>query len=333
MFRTELNIPRSDIRIAVSDRILTIGSCFADAMANRMAAFKLDTINNPAGILYSPTAIHRFLDLAVFNAGPSEQGYIDGEIVYHYDFHSALSSTSRGGLGEQLWSAISKSHEALKCAGWLVVTYGTAWEYRRRDNGESVANCHKQPGTLFSRHLLSAEEIVTSFHKVVTNLRQVNPALKVILTISPVRHIKDTFEGNSVSKSMLRVACDRIITAHHNVFYFPAYEIMMDDLRDYRFYEPDMIHPSEVAEDYIWQKFSSSWFDDDLLAFIRSWKSIQQALQHRPFNPETRAHIKFLQATLERIEEWSGYVNVDAERGQLRQQLEQLGVAGNTRAR
>lgn len=331
MFRTELNPPRSDNRIAVSDRIFAIGSCFADAMANRMAGFKLSTLSNPAGVLYGPTAIHRVLDMAVRDSGPSENGYIDGEVVFHYDFHSELAATTRGALRDELQGVLHKCHNALKDTRWLVITYGTAWEYRRRDNGDSVANCHKQPGTTFSRHLLSAEDIVSSFHKLLSSLRRLNPHLKVIMTISPVRHLRDTFEGNAVSKSMLRIACDRIVSTHDDVFYFPAYELMMDDLRDYRFYKPDMIHPNEVAEDYIWEKFSGVWFDDQLLAFIRSWRSIQQALQHRPFHPETRAHLKFLQSTLERIEAWSGYVDVDAERGQIRQQLEQLSMTGNTR--
>jgi hypothetical protein len=158
------------------------------------------------------------------------------------------------------------------------------------------------------------DDVVYSFYRLKAVLKTFNRDLKVIMTISPVRHTKDTLEGNSVSKATLRLACDRIVQAHPDVYYFPAYEIMMDDLRDYRFYKADMIHPTEVAEDYIWEKFTGTWFSDDLMTFIKAWKDIRQALQHRAFHASSDAHQRFLKATLRKIEEWAHLVDVEEER-------------------
>ena len=320
-FRTSLSTPRSSIRMAISDRIFTIGSCFSDAIGERMATYKMETYVNPAGILYNPASIHRVLDLAILGGPPSEGNYTPGEITFHFDFHSSLFATSKTVLQHTLQQMIGDCRTYLQKSNWLVITYGTAWVYRRGDSGEVIANCHKQPAAGFVKTLLSVGEIETSFRNLYRTLLDFNPDLKIILTISPVRHIKDTLEGNSVSKSVLRVACENIAREHSAAFYFPAYEIMMDDLRDYRFYKADMIHPSDVAEEYIWEKFAGTWFDDHLMAFINSWKGILQALQHRPFHQHTEAHRQFLKATLQRITAWSAYVNTDAERQRILEQL------------
>jgi hypothetical protein len=281
----------------------------------------METFANPAGILYNPVSIHRVLDLAIHGTSPSEANYTTGEVAFHYDFHSSLFAKSAAALRHTLQRVVNDCQLYLQKSDWLIITYGTAWAYRRGDSGEVVANCHKQPSSGFVRDLLSVDEIETSFRRLYNELRVFNPALKIILTVSPVRHIKDTLEGNSVSKSALRVACDNIAREHAAVFYFPAYEIMMDDLRDYRFYKSDMIHPNEVAEEYIWEKFAATWFDDQLLAFVSAWKGILQALQHRPFHPDTDAHRQFLKTTLERITCWSAFVNTDAERERISKQL------------
>ena len=321
-FRTLIHTPRSTLRMAVSDRIFTIGSCFSDTIGQRLATYKLETYANPAGILYNPVSIHRVLNLAIEGTAPSEANYTAGEVAFHYDFHSSLFAKSPIALQHTLQCVVRDCQLYLQKSGWLIITYGTAWVYQRGDNGEVVANCHKQPSSGFVKTLLSVNEIEASFRRLYSALRVFNPALKVILTVSPVRHVKDTLEGNSVSKSTLRVACENIAREHAAVFYFPAYEIMMDDLRDYRFYKSDMIHPNEVAEEYIWQRFTATWFDDQLLVFIGAWKGILQALQHRPFHPDTDAHRQFLKTTLERITAWSAFVNTDAERERILEQIE-----------
>lgn len=323
-FRTELKEVPSGLRMGISDRIFTIGSCFSDAIGKRMAESKLEAFVNPAGVLYSPAAIHRLLDLALSRGEPDPDQYCQGERFFHYDFHSSLAAESQEALSRKLMELIVQCGDQLDRSTWLIITYGTAWVYRRRDNGEIVANCHKQPSSKFDRSLLSPDDVVASFKAMYERLQASHPALQIILTVSPVRHVKDTLEGNSLSKSVLRVACDNVVRLFPNVSYFPAYEIMMDDLRDYRFYKSDMIHPSDVAEEYLWEKFGYRWFDESLLAFIQSWKSILQALRHRPFHPGTKAHRRFLENTLKRVADCSGFANVEAERQALLEQLAQL---------
>ncbi|MEJ1242331.1 GSCFA domain-containing protein [Chryseolinea sp. T2] len=320
-FRTVLKPVGGSLRMAISDRIFTIGSCFSDAIGHRLATYKLTTYPNPTGISYNPYSIHRLLDFATNSRIPSKNGYTSGEVVFHYDFHSSLCAISKNDLDNTLQSLVTKCAAALKDSTWLIITYGTAWIYKRKDSGDVVANCHKQPSDWFDKQLLTVEDVGESFDQLHRRLKGTNPGLNIILTISPVRHVKDTLEGNSVSKSILRVACENISRSYSNVFYFPAYEIMMDDLRDYRFYKSDMIHPNDVAEEYIWEKFTAAWFDNDLLAFIKSWKGIIQAMEHRPFHPGTDAHQSFLKATLQRIDAWTGYADVEKERQLIRGQL------------
>jgi len=307
--------------MAISEPIFTIGSCFADSIANRMASYKLNTSPNPSGILYNPVSIHGMLAMAAEGMKPAADHYTSGEVVHHYDFHSLHAASSQQHLAATLQDVLSSCNDKLAKAEWLIITYGTTWVYRHKGSGRVVANCHKQPASAFVKELLTADEITASFHKLIAALRAARPTLKVILTISPVRHLKDTLEGNSISKAVLRVACNNIVQSESNVYYFPAYEIMMDDLRDYRFYKADMIHPNELAEDYIWEKFSETWFDDDLLRFLDAWKSIKQALKHRPFHAGTKAHQQFLRATLQRVDAWKHFVNVDDEREQLLSQM------------
>lgn len=320
-FRTILNTPRSAPRMAISDRIFTIGSCFSDAIGERLATYKLDTYANRMGVLYNPLSIHRVLQMAIHEGTPDELSFVSGERTFHYDFHSSLHASSKTSLQETLSRAVRDCRQHLQRASWLIITYGTAWVYQRKDTGEVVANCHKQPASMFTKRLLTTSEIESSFSDLAHSLKTFNPSLKLILTVSPVRHLRDSIEGNTVSKSVVRIACDNVVRQHANVSYFPAYEIMMDDLRDYRFYKADMIHPNEVAEDYIWEKFTGAWFDDRLSDFIGAWKGILQALQHRPFHPDTSAHRTFLKSTLQRIDTWSGYVDVEEERKQILQQL------------
>lgn len=320
-FRTVLNIAPPPVRIALSDRFFTIGSCFADVMGRRMATCKVQGAVSPVGTVYNPVSIHRTLELAATETLPSDSNYVPGEVVRHYDFHSSLSAESDDDLSLVLYDLLKNCRDTLRKTNWLIITYGTAWVYTRRDTGAIVANCHKQPAATFLKSLLSPADIEASFRRLPSLLRALRPGLKIILTISPVRHIRDTLEGNSVSKSVLRVACNNMAKEHPGVFYFPAYEIMMDDLRDYRFYQADMIHPNDVAEEYIWDKFASTWFDDRLQQFVVAWKGIMQALQHRPFHPDSEAHRQFLRATRQKIQVWSDVVDVRPELEAIDKQL------------
>ena len=320
-FRTIIKPHPGDARIAISDQIFTIGSCFSDAIGQRLRTYKLQAHVNPAGISYNPISIHRLLNLALGKQTLQEDNCTSGEVVFHYDFHSSLYAKTHPQLTARLLKTVSECQTALMSTTWLIITYGTAWIYSRKDNGRIVSNCHRQPADWFNKRLLDSTAIEESFQELHSAIQTANPGLNIMLTVSPVRHLKDTLEGNSVSKSILRVACENITRRYPNVFYFPSYEIMLDDLRDYRFYKSDMIHPNDVAEEYIWEMFAGAWFDEKLQTFVKSWRGILQALEHRPFHPNTDAHQSFVKATLKKIEAWSAYVDVNDERNRMLQQL------------
>ncbi|HEY3403488.1 MAG TPA: GSCFA domain-containing protein [Ohtaekwangia sp.] len=321
-FRTVVSPTASNHPINLQTKVLTIGSCFADAIGSRLIHFKSPSIANPFGVLYSPNAIHKALRYALFNEAAPQHTYLQHQDVHlNYDFHSEFSSLQKEALEKKIRKATQEVHDSLKTAEWLFITYGTAWVYERTDTGEIVANCHKQPTSAFRKSLLTQKKIIESFEALYTNLKTINPAIRVILTVSPVRHIKDTLELNSVSKSVLRLASHTLQENYTDVEYFPAYEIMMDDLRDYRFYKEDMIHPSAEAEEYIWNYFINQYGSDHFRKFITQWTSIQSAMAHKPFHPQAPAHQQFLKETLRRLEELKSTVPVDDEIASIRKQI------------
>ncbi len=314
MFRTELNIPVSQEKITLKNPILTIGSCFADAMGSRLKNFKFQTLVNPFGTVYNPISLHKLLELAVLKQALTENSYLQrNDVHFNYNLHSSFSALQKEGLIRQLQTALEHTHYFITKADVLMITYGTAWVYEQKDTGEIVNNCHKQPSALFTKRLLSQQEIVDSFRTLRTLLQDIRPNLRIILTLSPVRHIKDTLELNSVSKAILRSACYQLSTEFSNVEYFPAYELLMDDLRDYRFYKSDMLHPSEEAEEYIWKKFTLAYFDEPTLTFIKKWADVQLDLNHKPFHLHSNAHQVFLQSLKSKLMELKDSVNVEEE--------------------
>jgi len=322
-FRTELHVTPAPASIALKSRIVTQGSCFSDAIGERLRDSKIGTLVNPFGVIYNPVSIHRALSYAIFNEPLPEHTFTkSGDIFVNFDVHSELSSLRHEDLRKRLTETVGLTHHFLRDAGWLMLTYGTAWVYRRTETGEIVANCHKLPGSLFEKSLLSVTEIVDDFKEFHTQLCRLNPGIRIILTVSPVRHVRDTLEGNSVSKAILRVACDEIMRLFDNVEYFPAYEIMMDDLRDYRFYADDMLHPTAQAENYIWEKFAERYFSREVMDFLRKWSPIRAALRHRPFHPQSPAHRQFLEDTLKKLQDLGEMVDVKEEITQITQQLQ-----------
>lgn len=321
-FRTSLGINPSTVQISLNDHILTQGSCFSDAMGARLSTNKLTTLVNPFGVIYNPESIHKVLSYSIFNEALPEHTFVQNqEIHLNYNFHSAFSSPNRKELQARLSNAIGSTHYFLKDTRWLILTYGTAWVYLRKDTGEIVANCHKLPSAIFSKSLMPTSDVQSSFEVFYKQLKTFNPHVRLILTVSPVRHIKDTLELNSVSKSVLRVACHEIAGRYEDVEYFPAFEIMMDDLRDYRFYSTDMLHPTSDAEDYIWERFMERYFSPPLRDFVLKWKVILSALRHRPFHPHSSAHQQFLRETLRKLEEVRTLVDVDDEIAAITRQI------------
>lgn len=314
MFRTELNPVPLPEKINLKHPILTIGSCFSETIGNQLTDHKFNTCINPFGTIYNPISIHQLIELALYNRLPDESGYAQREDVHvHYQFHSRFAALNRTALEDSIKKALSETHHFLQSAKWIMITYGTSWVYRLKSDNTVVANCHKMPGQLFGKELLSPDTIIASFDALYSKVKSVNPGLQILLTVSPVRHVRDTLELNSVSKSILRMVCYSVSTAYADVYYFPAYELLLDDLRDYRFYASDLIHPSEEASRYIWQKFTEACMDEGTRNFISEWSAIRQALLHKPFVPGSRSHRQFVESTVKKLEKLKNMVSIEHE--------------------
>lgn len=279
--------------IDYNSNILLLGSCFSENIGNKLEYFKFQSLQNPFGILFHPKAIQVLIENTV-----SQKVYSEEDVFFHneqwhcFDAHSKLSNTSKEDLLNKLNSQIDLSFSKLKIASHIVVTLGTAWVYRDVETNNIVANCHKIPQRQFKKELLSVEDIVKSLKNILSLIRSVNYNTSVIFTVSPIRHTKNGFLENTLSKAHLISAIHQVIK--NQSFYFPSYEIMMDELRDYRFYKEDMIHPSQLAINYIWEKFKTVWISDESSKVMDKVDAIQKGLQHKPFNPNSKAHQKFL---------------------------------------
>jgi len=322
MFRTEIQVTPSPAKLQLSEKILTTGSCFSDAIGNELLQNKFQVLVNPFGTSYNPISIHKCLRYAIQHTMPVEHTYVQlGDIWSNLDFHSTFSALTKDDSKTRIKDSITQTHAFLKNARWLLITYGTSWVYQYNETHEVVANCHKLPSTLFTKTLLSQKKIIESFDLFYQELQAINPTVNIILTVSPVRHVKDTLQLNSVSKSILRLSCQTLTETYKQVHYFPSYEIMMDDLRDYRFYKPDMIHPSEEAERYIFQKFTSAFMDATTLAFLNEWHFVRQALSHKPFHPVSDSHQRFLKSLLGQLEKLQHVVDVKNEINSVKSQI------------
>lgn len=321
-FRTIINDTQSNHKLTLHHRVLTLGSCFAEIMGTKLQLQKINTLINPFGTAYNPYSIHKVLQYAIDNAVEFGSNIVQQQDIYlNYDFHSKFSSVNEADLKDKIASTVASTHSFLKRADWIILTYGTAWAYKRKDTGEIVSNCHKIPAHNFTKFLLTEDDVVQSFEGVYKELKSLNPEIKILLTVSPVRHLKDTLAFNSVSKSVLRLACHHSISSYDDVHYFPAFEIMIDDLRDYRFYKSDMIHPSHLAETYIWEKFIACYADAELKNFLKEWQQILTALAHRPFQPASVSHQNFLRELLKRLDKLKDIVNIDIEKKTINDQL------------
>jgi hypothetical protein len=321
-FRTPVRDTPSNQKISLKNPILTLGSCFSDAMGSRLAMNKFSVKVNPYGVIFNPISIHRLLTYSISKTAPESDSYVQNDDLFlNFHLHSSFSGLEKNVLQEKINQRIQEVHDQLKYCKWILITYGTAWVYTIKTSGLLVANCHKQPSHVFDKSLLTTEHIIQSFEDIYRELKTFNPSVRIILTVSPVRHIKDTLPLNSVSKSVLRVACHLASKNFDDVEYFPAYEMMMDDLRDYRFYKSDMIHPTEQAEDYIWNGFAEKYMDAKTLDFIQQWKTIYPSLQHRPFHPESSRHQIFLRQLLHKLEQLKDTIDVKAEMHSIQAQL------------
>jgi hypothetical protein len=271
-------------------RVLTMGSCFAASMGSRLSKLPLEVMTQPFGTLFHPFAISRALSGEV-----SEEVYEQGGYFLHPDYHSIFTATSSADLLEDIRSVATEVATFAASSDFIILTWGTSFSYFDKHLNKTVANCHKMPAYRFEKRLSTVEEIVSNFGSLISTL----PSTKqVILTVSPVRHTKDGMTENQVSKSTLRVAADILSKQFENVHYFPAYEIMLDELRDYRFYEADMIHPNDQAQDYIWERFMETYFDSELQEISKRWNSIYRTLAHKPHPAKLIDHRRVLEVLL-----------------------------------
>lgn len=303
IFRTELHPKKSSFQISHSDKLLSIGSCFADCMGNRFEDAQFNIQSNPFGVLYNPLSIFGNLERALNKEAIDTDQIIESRAsFFHYQFHSEINAKFVSEFEEKSNAINHSVSECLADANYLFITLGTAFVYYLKGTNVSVANCHKQPADAFDKKMLSVDEIVQAFDQFYEHLMLQNPNIKILITVSPVRHTKDTLELNAVSKAVLRLSCHEIVKRNaNNVSYFLAFEIMTDDLRDYRFYKEDMIHPTIQAETYIWQKFAECHFSEETLKINKEIAEIQSALSHRPFNTETEEYERFIKKTEEKI--------------------------------
>lgn len=294
-FRTEIKCASSINQIDYNSKVVLLGSCFSEHMEDKFHYFKFDTFANPFGILFNPkaieTAVRRCTEKTVYT---KNNLYEHGNIWLSLDHHSRFNQRDYIKVLDEINKHISLGHQALLNASHVIITLGTSWVYKWKADQRIVGNCHKIPQKLFSKDLLAYQEIVASLKQIIANVQKINKNASFIFTVSPVRHLKDGFTENTLSKSLLHQAVHEL-TDHKTISYFPAYEIMMDDLRDYRFYKNDLVHPNEMAVDYIWELFKNSWISMEARQLMNEVEDIQKSRAHKAFDPESEAHKIFLE--------------------------------------
>ena len=308
--QTEIPLKPEENQIDYSSKILLLGSCFSENIGGKFDYFKFQNLQNPFGVIFNPVSIEKLILRAIEDVSFSEEDIFQHNEVWKcFDAHSELSALDKNEFLNNLNSALQNLREVLFSSTHIIFTFGTSWVYRTVDSsaplstGEIVANCHKLPKQHFKKELLSIETISKSLQTLFDKISTINPAATVITTVSPVRHIKDGFVENSLSKAHLISAIQQSLSlrSQSRNHYFPSYEIMMDELRDYRFYAEDMLHPNKTAIEIIWQKFSKVWVSSETETLQKEIASIQNGLLHRPFNPESAEHLQFLEKLQNKI--------------------------------
>jgi hypothetical protein len=296
-FTTKIPISKSNNLIDYNSKIVSLGSCFAENMSEKLDYYKFQNTVNPFGIIFNVVSIEKLIQRSI-----EKEYFTEKDIFFHneqwhcYEVHSELSNPNKEEFLATLNDLINSTIEQFNSSTHIIITLGTSWVYRNIESNEVVANCHKVPQKQFTKELLSVEVIEQSLQNIISLVHAINPNCSFIFTVSPVRHIKDGFAENTLSKAHLISAIHSVVNFHLSIAnYFPSFEIMMDELRDYRFYATDMLHPNQVAIDYIWERFSETYFEENTTKTIEEVDSIQKSLSHRSFNPNSESHQKFLQ--------------------------------------
>ncbi|PKF74830.1 GSCFA domain-containing protein [Chryseobacterium sp. PMSZPI] len=303
-FRTEVDIPQSEKKIEIEDKIFSIGSCFASEMTDLLEQGQLQTLNNPFGTIFNPFSIRNEVKILHDSAFYEEEDLITyNEEYISLDHHTSFDTRYIHQTLDKINGAIEKGNAFLQEADWVIVTYGTSFIYEFLPKKKLVANCHKIPQKFFTKRLLSHQELTNSIYNTILDLKDIcKEGVRILFTVSPVRHTKDGMIENQLSKSKLITAIHESISIFEDCHYLPVYEILMDDLRDYRFYKEDMIHPSSQAVNYIFEKFGDAYFSDETKDFIKENFKIVKALEHKTNDKKDPKFIEFREKLDQRIE-------------------------------
>jgi len=312
--QTEIPLKPEENQIDYSSKILLLGSCFTENIGAKFDYFKFQNLQNPFGIIFNPVSIEKLVVRAIENDFFSEKDIFEHNGIWKcFEAHSEVSALEKNEFLQNLNTALKDLRAALFSSTHIIFTFGTSWVYRNIETNEIVANCHKLPQKNFTKELLSIEEISKSLQNIFHKISEINPKAIIINTVSPVRHIKDGYVENSLSKAHLLSAIHKTIchpepvegqqpsTINQHLFYFPSFEIMMDELRDYRFYAEDLLHPNKTAIEIIWQKFSEVWIASKTAKIQKEIASIQNSLNHKPFNSQSFEHLQFLEILQQKI--------------------------------
>ncbi len=298
-FRTQIHVPKGLFEISHAQRGLLVGSCFTTNVGTHMEITKFPVMVNPLGTVYNPVSIATVVNLLTVKRELTEADvFLANDTWQSFLLHTDFSSHNRDAVFDKCNEKVALFQEKFENLDYAVFTLGTAWVYVLTSTNEIVCNCHKMPADQFRRRRLSVEECVQVLNETVKTLQVLNPNVQILFTVSPIRHWKDGAHENQISKATLLLAIDALQKQCDSVSYFPAYELLMDDLRDYRFYADDMLHPNKQAIDYIWQKLADSYFSEETKVLIPQILSVHKAVEHRPFNEKSLEYVKFVQNTI-----------------------------------
>lgn len=305
-FFTKIPIQKSKTPIDYSSKLVLLGSCFTENMGEKLNYFKFQATVNPFGIIFNPVSLEKLVGRCIENNQFTESDiFFHNELWHCFEVHSELSNPDKAVLLQNLNNIILSTQQQLKAMTHCIITLGSAWVYKAITTNQIVANCHKVPQNQFTKELLTVLQIEESLQRCSALIQSVNPKCNIILTVSPVRHLKDGFVENQISKAHLITSLHSVLKHFNMMNYFPSYEIIMDELRDYRYYASDLLHLNQVAVDYIWEKFSETTIDESAIAIMSDVELVQKGLAHRPFNPTSKAHLAFLEKikqTIKKIE-------------------------------
>lgn len=311
-FRTEVKIPESRDKFNYNSKAIMLGSCFTENIGEQLAKYKFDVNINPFGVIYNPISVGNSLKTLIDNKEFSEEDLnFANDMWFSFSHHGRFSNADVNECLLSINTEIKKSSLDLANSDVLYITFGTAWVFELIDSGAIVSNCHKLPAKEFNRYRLGVDEIVKFYKELIVSISIFNPNLKIVFTVSPIRHWKDGAHGNQLSKATLLLAIEQLVELFEQVSYFPSYEIVMDELRDYRFYGEDMLHMNSTSINYIWSRFVDTYMENESLAVMKRVDKIVSAVNHRPFNPDTVSHQQFITNTLSDVEKLeSQYPNI-----------------------